>query len=136
MGRSLLEGFKIGLLKEGFSESPSEGGPYDTRVYQKVKDAAAKWKDMGATVEEISIPMHSIAMDLWLMIVRMGCVPGVMGGVIGRQGYYQNQLTTKMSALSTPEGWDKLPFTVKNMVLNGVYMPLHANSHKLPNILV
>ncbi|KAJ3972701.1 amidase signature enzyme [Lentinula raphanica] len=117
-----LEGFKIGLLKEGFSESPSEGGPYDTRVYQKVKDAAAKWKDMGANVEEISIPMHSIAMDLWLMIVRMGCVPGVMGGVIGRQGYYQNQLTTKMSALSTPEGWDKLPFTVKNMVLNGVYM--------------
>ncbi|KAJ4481057.1 amidase signature enzyme [Lentinula aciculospora] len=118
-----LEGFKIGLLTEGFSKIPCEqGGMNDFRVSQKVKDAANKWKNMGAIVEDVSVPMHAYSMDLWLMVVRMGCVPGLMGGVVGRQGFYQNQLTTKMSALRTPEGWDKLPFTAKNAVLNGVYM--------------
>ncbi|KAJ3781227.1 putative amidase [Lentinula aff. detonsa] len=113
-----LAGFKIGL-KEGFSEASCEqGGMYDVRVHQKVKDAADKWKDMGASVEDVSIPMHALPMDWWLMIVRMG----VIGGASGRQGFHQNQLTTRMSALRTPEGWDKLPFTVKNMVLDGVYM--------------
>ncbi|KAJ3991363.1 amidase signature domain-containing protein [Lentinula boryana] len=119
-----LAGFKIGLLKEGFSEaSCDQGGMYDVRVYQRVKDAADKWKDMGASVEDVSIPkdyqMHALSMDLWLMIVRMGCVSSVIGGASGRQGFHQNQLTTGMSALRTPEGWDKLPFTVKNMVLDG-----------------
>ncbi|KAJ3852362.1 amidase [Lentinula lateritia] len=118
-----LEGFKIGLLTEGFSDIPCEQGAMnDARVSRKVRDAAGKWKEMGASVEDVSIPMHALSMDLWLMVVRMGCVPGLMGGVIGRQGFYQNQLTTKMSALRTPEGWDKLPFTAKNMILNGVYM--------------
>ncbi|KAJ3720261.1 putative amidase [Lentinula guzmanii] len=119
-----LAGFKIGL-KEGFSEASCEqGGMYDVRVHQKVKNAAGKWKDMGASVEDVSIPMHTLPMDLWLMIVRTGCVSSVIGGAScvssviggasGRQGFTRTR-------------WDKLPFTVKNR--RGLYARVLCLSH-------
>ncbi len=43
---------KIGILKEGFEEC-------DPEVEQIVRDAAAKLSQKGATLEEVSIPMHS-----------------------------------------------------------------------------
>ncbi|KAF5311550.1 hypothetical protein D9758_017935 [Tetrapyrgos nigripes] len=118
-----LEGFKIGLLKEGFFDVPS--GLNDPRVSKKVREAAEKFKNLGALVEEVSVPLHSTSPTLWHCVVRRGCVPNFFGGTTGRQGFYMNQLTTKMGALQTAEGWEKVPCSAKDMILNGVYMQLY-----------
>lgn len=51
-----LKGYRIGLVKEGF-ELCDKGGLNDPRVGAKVKEAAQKWEQLGATVEEVSIPV-------------------------------------------------------------------------------
>ncbi|KAK7440066.1 hypothetical protein VKT23_017315 [Stygiomarasmius scandens] len=120
-----LQGFKIGLLKEGFTDAQSTG-LNDPRVSAKVREAIDKFKELGAVIEEVSVPLHTISPTLWLCIMRMGCVPGFMGGAVGRQGFYMNQLTTKMGSLHTAEGWKKAPWSAKNMIMNGVYMQLYC----------
>lgn len=52
-----LTGFKVGLVKEGF-ENCEKGGLCDPRVGTAVKEAAGKWRELGAEVEEVSIPVR------------------------------------------------------------------------------
>ncbi|KAK7029649.1 hypothetical protein VNI00_014347 [Paramarasmius palmivorus] len=116
-----LEGFKVGMLKEGF-EVCDRGGANDSRVGAKVKEAAKKFEEAGATVEWISIPMHSVAPSLWATIARMGCIPALWGGTAGRTGYHMNDLTKNMQNTKTEEGWEKMYCAQKNMILNGTYL--------------
>ncbi|ESK88952.1 amidase [Moniliophthora roreri MCA 2997] len=116
-----LDGLRVGLLKEGF-EICTKGGANDPRVGEKVKEAAKKFEDLGATVEEVSIPMHTIAPSLWAAVARMGAIRGLLGGTAGRIGYYMNDLAMKMRNIQTEEGWNKLPWTPKNTILNGTYL--------------
>lgn len=51
-----MKGFKIGLVKEGF-EICETGSLNDPRVGAKVREAAEKWRELGAEVEEVSIPV-------------------------------------------------------------------------------
>lgn len=48
-----LNGFKIGVLEEGFGLSVSQ-----EEVDMKIKDAAQKLKCIGAQVTDVSIPLH------------------------------------------------------------------------------
>lgn len=57
-----LKGKKIGVLKEAF-EMPF----LDPRVSAKVKEAATRFLELGAVLEEVSIPLHSIAPTLWMV---------------------------------------------------------------------
>jgi len=50
-------GLKIGVVKEGFGHAQSE-----KVVDELVKKGAAKFKELGATVEEVSIPWHLTGM--------------------------------------------------------------------------
>ncbi len=59
-----LKGKTIGILKEAF-EMPV----LDTRVASKIKDAAQLFVELGATLEEVSIPLHSIAPTIWMVSV-------------------------------------------------------------------
>src|SRR5580700_7530589 len=51
-----VRGLRIGVVKEGFGHPSSEAD-----VDAKVKAAAALFKKLGATVDEISVPMHLVA---------------------------------------------------------------------------
>ena len=51
-GKQGIEGLKIGIVKEGFQQ---EG--YEKDVNLKVRNALEHLKELGATVEEVSIPM-------------------------------------------------------------------------------
>ena len=62
-----VTGLKIGVLQEGFGHAKSEKD-----VDAKVKKLAAKFKKMGATVEEISIPMHLTGLAIWTPIALEG----------------------------------------------------------------
>ena len=61
-----LEGKVIGILKEAF-EMPV----LDPRVASKIKDAAQLFVELGATVEEVSIPLHAIAPTIWMVSVGL-----------------------------------------------------------------
>ena len=53
------KGLKIGVVKEGFGHPNSERD-----VDAKVKQAASTLRDLGATVSEISVPMHAVGLAI------------------------------------------------------------------------
>lgn len=57
-----LQGKRVGILKEAFSMPV-----LDPRVANKVKEAAGLFKELGAVVEEVSIPLHAIAPTIWMV---------------------------------------------------------------------
>lgn len=74
LGRS-AHGMRIGILKEGFGHENSE-----TDVDAKVLQAADRFRELGARVEEVSIPEHYTAMDAWTAITLEGLQDGMMWG--------------------------------------------------------
>jgi amidase len=74
LGRG-AQGLRIGILKEGFNHSVSESD-----VDQKVLAAAERFKELGARVEEVSIPDHHLAVDCWTAITVEGLQDGMMHG--------------------------------------------------------
>lgn len=70
-----VRGLRIGILREGFSRPESEAD-----VDRKVRDAAEKFRSLGAEVEEISIPGHLLAGDYWTTITVEGLQDMMMHG--------------------------------------------------------
>jgi amidase len=60
-----VRGLRIGVVKEGFGHANSE-----REVDAKVMAAAQLFKKLGATVEDISVPMHALGPAIWLPIAR------------------------------------------------------------------
>lgn len=74
LGRG-AQGLRIGIMKEGFAHPNSEG-----EVDQKVLQAAERFRELGARVEDVSIPEHQMAMDAWTAITLEGLQDGMMWG--------------------------------------------------------
>ena len=74
LGRG-VQGLRIGVLKEGFARPESEAD-----VDQKVMAAVDRFRNLGARVEEISIPEHLLAVDCWTAITLEGLQDGMMHG--------------------------------------------------------
>jgi amidase len=62
-----VSGMKIAVVKEGFGRANSEGD-----VDESVKAAAQRLASLGATVEEVSIPMHNLGAAIWTPIALEG----------------------------------------------------------------
>lgn len=76
-----LKGFKVGILKEGF-EVP-EG---DQNVYVSVRTAAQMFTRLGATIEEVSVPAHSSAANIWTAALPIaGGRQAIFGDIDGRK---------------------------------------------------
>lgn len=60
-------GLRIGILTEGFHRAESESD-----VDDKVLAAADRFRQLGARVEEVSIPEHNLATDCWAAITLEG----------------------------------------------------------------
>lgn len=74
LGRG-AHGLKIGILKEGFHRPESEAD-----VDQKVLAAADRFRELGARVDEISVPEHNLAVDCWTAITVEGLQDMMMHG--------------------------------------------------------
>ncbi|MCP9483326.1 amidase [Shimia sp. CNT1-13L.2] len=74
LGRG-AQGLRIGILKEGFAHPTSEAD-----VDGLVMQAAERFREMGARVEEVSIPEHHTAVDAWTAITLEGLQDGMMWG--------------------------------------------------------
>jgi amidase len=70
-----VKGMKIGIVKEGFMQANAEKD-----VNEKVMAAAKKLQSLGATVSEVSIPMHLVAPAIWMPIGVEGLTQTMMWG--------------------------------------------------------
>jgi len=66
-------GLRIGVVKEGFGLPNSEAD-----VDEKVRAAADVFRSLGATVEEVSVPMHLIGPAIWTPIACEGATQQMM----------------------------------------------------------
>ncbi len=81
LGRG-AQGLRIGILKEGYHRAESEPD-----VDQKVLAAADRFRELGARVEEVSVPEHTLAVDCWTAIAVEGLQDHMMRGNSGGTNY-------------------------------------------------
>src|SRR6266481_2831164 len=120
-----VSGLRVGVVKEGFGHPSSEPD-----VDAKVEAAAGLFKKLGATVDEISIPMHLLAPAIWLPIAAEGATEFMMkGNGMGTnwRGLYNTTLLDAHSAWMHRA--DELSDSLKITMLVGQYFTKHYPGH-------
>jgi amidase len=119
------KGLRIAVVEEGFGHPQSQAAS-DALV----REAAERFKGLGATVEKVSIPLHRQGAAIWLPVAAEGATVQMMlgnGFGFNWQGLYVNSL------LDFHSGWrnraDELSDTLKNTMLLGHYMVKHYRGH-------
>jgi amidase len=116
-------GLRIGVLKEGFGHAVSE-----PVVDALVRKGADRFKELGATVEEVSVPMHLVGPAIWTPIAVEGATWQMMNG----NGYGFNWKGLYVTSLiDAHANWrsraDELSETLKSTILFGQYV---LNKHR------
>ncbi|MEM1346398.1 MAG: amidase [Pseudomonadota bacterium] len=124
LGRG-VQGLRIALLREGFGRPESEAV-----VDAAVRRAGETFARLGATVDEVSIPMHNKAMAIWLPIAAEGSTNQMMKGNgmgTGWEGLYTTSL------LDAHANWraraDELSDSLKITMFTGEYFQRHHRGH-------
>lgn len=109
-----LSGLKIGILKEGF-EAPSQ----DANVAASVKAAADKFSKLGASVKEVSVPVHHAGSIIWACGLPIaGGRQAIFGDIDGRK-----QLAmTDRGALITPKRLSQREFDAMGPGMKLLYL--------------
>ncbi len=119
--KSGAKGLKIGVVAEGFGHANSEAD-----VDAKVREAAGRFKALGAEVEQISIPEHLIAPAVWTPIALEGLQAQMMLG--NGMGFNWKGLYT-VSLLDAHANWrqmaDNLSDSLKISMMVGQYFITH-----------
>lgn len=120
-----VSGMRIGIVKEGFGLPNSEAD-----VDDKVRRAAQRLGELGATVEEVSVPMHLQGGAIWTPIALEGLMGTMMHGNgfgTGWKGLYVTSL------LDYHSNWrsraDELSKSLKISMFVGEYMQRHYRGH-------
>lgn len=123
--RQGVSGMRIGIVREGFGRAESESD-----VDEKVRVAARRFRDLGATVEDISVPMHMQGQAIWTPIALEGLTDIMMHGngfATGWKGLYVTSL------LDYHSNWraraDELSKSLKISMFVGEYMLKHHRGH-------
>src|ERR1700682_4431005 len=113
-----VKGMKIAVVREGFEQVGAEAA-----VNESVREAAKRFTGLGATVEEVSIPMHLVAPAIWMPIGTEGMTQTMMYGDgygLSRSDLYSTSL------MDFHRGWrgkaDSLSETTKMMLMVGTYI--------------
>jgi Asp-tRNA(Asn)/Glu-tRNA(Gln) amidotransferase A subunit family amidase len=78
----------------------------DPRVAESVKAAASKFAELGATVEEVSIPRHKLAPSIWVAGMRLSSSLSLKGYQSGRRQLFLNDLQEKKFPLTQEKADD------------------------------
>ncbi|KAL1865064.1 hypothetical protein VTK73DRAFT_5519 [Phialemonium thermophilum] len=111
-----LEGVRVALLKEGFDQPIVN--PY---VRDQVLAAARKLEQLGATIAEVSVPLHLEGPSIWTIQQRLSGAAGILGRATGRRGLYLTEFETTRLPW-TDASFQKLFPSTKNTVINGLYL--------------
>jgi amidase len=124
LGRGVA-GLRIGVVKEGFGHPASEAD-----VDQKVRQAADRLRALGATVEDVSIPMHLDGPAIWTPIALEGLQAQMMHG--NGMGFNWKGLYTT-SLLDAHSNWraraNELSRTLKISMFAGEYFIRNYRGH-------
>ena len=124
LGRGVA-GMRIGVVTEGFGHAVSEPD-----VDQKVRQGAERLRALGATVEEVSIPMHLDGPAMWTAIALEGLQMQMMHG--NGMGFNWKGLYTT-SLLDAHANWraraNELSRTLKISMLIGEYFVRQYRGH-------
>lgn len=120
-----VKGLRIGVVREGFGHANSEAD-----VDAAVKRAAAQFGKLGAVVEEVSIPMHTVGMIIWTAIAHEGATTQMMHG----NGFGFNWKGLYVTSLQRAhDAWrqraDELSDTVKLTMLFGHHVLKKYRGH-------
>lgn len=122
-----LSGLRIGILREGFGIADAS----ERDVDDAVREAVSVLEKLGASVSELSVPMHSDGLALWSAIAFEGATElMVRGDGFGTnwRGHYSTQLMDFYGRARRARGHD-FSDTVKLTVLTGHYMSEQYNRH-------
>ena len=117
-----VSGLRIGIIKEGYEQPGAEND-----VNEKVRAAAEILRGLGATVDEISVPWHSLGTAIWTPIALEGLTQQMMlgnGMGTGWEGLYTTSLLEYHSNWRTRA--DELSDTLKISMLIGQYHLKHT----------
>ncbi|SDE71558.1 amidase [Blastococcus fimeti] len=115
-----VTGLRIAVVREGFAIE----GLSEPEVDAAVRAAVARYAELGAVVEEVSIPWHSAAMPIWSAVASEGMVDTMLRGNgmgTGWRGRYSPDLLEHF-ARGQAERADKFSDTVKLTLLAGQWM--------------
>ena len=124
LGRGVSR-LRIGVVKEGFGHDNSEPD-----VDASVRAAADRFRQLGATVDEISIPMHLAGPDIWTPIAVEGLTNQMMKGNgmgTGWKGLYTTSLLDYHANWRTRA--DELSDSLKVCMFIGEYYLRHHRGH-------
>jgi amidase len=117
-----VQGMKIAVLREGFGHPTSD--PRAPATDAKVRAAIDEFKALGATVQEVSVPLHYDGPHIWTGVILEGAAEMMIKGyAMGNNwmGYYTTSLQEAFA-----RGWtsrpDDVSETVKLVLLLGDYM--------------
>ena len=120
-------GLKIAVLREGFGHPTGDSRSPATDA--KVREAIGEFRALGASVEEVSVPMHYDGPHIWTGVILEGAAEMMLKGfAMGNNwmGYYTTPFQEAFA-----RGWkaqpDDVSETVKLVLLLGEYM--HRNYH-------
>lgn len=100
----------------------------DSNVRESVSIAARKFEDLGAIVEEVSLPDHLHGPALWTILSRIAGAQTLLGHNTGRRGLCMTE--AEQSRLPwTDEGFQRAFPSTKNVIINGLYL-----MSRFPNI--
>ncbi|KAF9891205.1 hypothetical protein FE257_004769 [Aspergillus nanangensis] len=115
-GSTSLTGFKVGILTEGFSHYA-----VDPAVKSSVMAAAQKFSDLGAVVDEVSIPDHLHGPAIWTIQQRVSGSLTLLGQAHGRRGLCLTELEGERLPW-TNESFQRAWPATKNVIMNGLYL--------------
>jgi amidase len=124
LGRGVA-GLRIGVLVEGFGHANSEPD-----VDARVREGARRLRDLGAHVEDVSVPMHLDGPAIWTPIALEGLMAQMMHGN-GMGFSWEGMYTT--SLLDAHANWrsraNELSRTLKVSMFAGEYFIKHYRGH-------
>jgi amidase len=133
-----VQGLRVGILREGFAHPES-----DPETDDKVRAAIQELGRLGATVDEISVPMHLDGPHIWTAIILEGATELMLKGN-GQGNNWNGYYTTSLLDVFA-RGWrsrpDDLSDTCKLVLLLGEYLNrqyhgrYHAKGQNLKPVL-
>lgn len=110
-----LAGKRIAVIAESLTTPAT-----DPRVVKTFNRAVQQFAELGATVEKVSIPIHSRGAAIWTGISKVGGFLAKVYGSFGRRGHQLLGLNSLFHGMGQ-ENWNEAYASTKNIYLNGLY---------------
>ena len=115
LGKS-ISGFKIAVVQEGFNPDNPE-----SEVDKKVRAAAAHYENLGARIDQVSIPMHLMGPPIFLPIAIKNFTDLMCGaGALNTEGWYVPSMAEALARWRASP--NELPHNVKVMLMAGKFL--------------